>query len=75
MGATLSHGVVMIVVVKAKDSFYQNRFPADMFLLLAIKVFGFLHRQADDFLHQCANIKWGAKVTGDPPFSNLHTFY
>jgi hypothetical protein len=39
----LFRGVVMIIATKAKDNFYHNWFPADMFLPLAIKVFKFLH--------------------------------
>jgi hypothetical protein len=40
----LFRGVAMIITTKAKDSFYHNQFPADMFLLLAIKVLKFLHQ-------------------------------
>ncbi len=35
-----SCGVVAIIVVQAKDRLYYNRFQIDMFLPLAIKVFG-----------------------------------
>jgi len=49
--AAFSCGVVMIVELKAKDSFYHDWFSMDMFFLLAIKIFEFLHQQANDFFH------------------------
>jgi hypothetical protein len=41
----LSHGIVVTVVAQAKDGFYRDRFPTNMFLLLAIEVFECLHQQ------------------------------
>ncbi len=35
-----SHGVVAIIVAQAKERLYHNWFQIDMFLPLAIKVFG-----------------------------------
>jgi hypothetical protein len=58
---------MVIVVAQAKDYLYYDRFPMDMFLPFAIKVFGCLHQQVDEFLHQCANMAWGAKGIGGLP--------
>jgi hypothetical protein len=40
---TLSHGVVVTMVVQVKDRLYHNYYPMDMFLPFAIKVFRCLH--------------------------------
>ncbi len=40
---TLSHGVLVTIVVQMKDDLYYNQFLLDMFLLLIVKVFECLH--------------------------------
>jgi hypothetical protein len=47
----------------------------DMFLPFVIKVFGSLHQETDNFLHQCDNMAWIAKGTRGPPLSMLCSFY
>jgi hypothetical protein len=42
-------------VVQAKKMSYYNQRPNEQFLLLAIEVFGCLHKHANVFLHECAN--------------------
>jgi hypothetical protein len=34
----------------------------DMFFFLIVEVFGCLHQQANDFLHQYTNMVWGTKT-------------
>jgi hypothetical protein len=42
---------------------------------IAIKVFGCLHQQMDDFFHQCANMAWSAKDIGGLLLVVLWAFY
>ncbi len=42
-------------VGQAKERSYHNQHLINQFLPLAIEVFGCLHKQADMFLHDCAN--------------------
>jgi hypothetical protein len=44
-----------------KKKSYCDRHPTYQFLLLTIKVFGYLHKQVDMFLHDCANAIWNLK--------------
>jgi hypothetical protein len=41
--------------IQAKEKNYCNIHPTNQFLPLAIEVFGYLHKHADVFLHDCAN--------------------
>jgi hypothetical protein len=65
----LSCGVVAIIMIQTKDGFYRDQFPMNIFLPLAIEVFRCLHQQEDGFLHQCANMAWGAKGIRGLPLS------
>ncbi len=60
---------------KAKERSYCNRHPINQFLSLAIEVFGYLHKYADVFLHDCANATWSLKGTKCPHLSTLVTFF
>jgi hypothetical protein len=40
---------------------YCDRHLTNQFLPLAVEVFGCLHKQADMFLHDCANAIWSFK--------------
>jgi hypothetical protein len=55
-------------VAQAKKRSYHNQHPIDQFFFLAIEVFGCLHKQADMFLHECANAIWSLKVLKALPF-------
>jgi len=52
-------------VVQAKEKNYRDRHPIDQFLLLAIEVFGCLHKQVDMFLHS-VNTMWNLKRLEGP---------
>jgi hypothetical protein len=54
--SAFSHGVVMSLVVQMKERLYCDCYPEDVFLTLAIEVFGCLHQEAGNFLYQCANM-------------------
>jgi hypothetical protein len=69
-----SCGVATTVIAQAKDGFYCDWFPMDMFLHLHVEVFKCLHQQANEFFHRCANIEWVAKGNGGLPFLVLCAF-
>jgi hypothetical protein len=62
-------------MAQVKKGLYHDHYLVDMFLPFVIKVFGYLHQEADNFLHQCGNVAWIAKGTGGPPLSILCSFY
>jgi hypothetical protein len=49
--------------------------PKDDFIHLAVKMFGNLHQQANNFLHWCANMAWLMKGTGSSLLLIIHSFY
>jgi hypothetical protein len=51
-----SCGVVAMVVNQAKIGLYHDQHLINAFLPIAIRVFGCLQQQKDDFFHQCANM-------------------
>jgi hypothetical protein len=53
---------------QTKERNYCNWHPTNHFLPLAIEVFGCLDKQADIFLHDCANAMWNFKRLEGPPF-------
>jgi hypothetical protein len=61
-------------VAQAKEKNYRNQHPIDQFLPSAIEVFGCLHKHADVFLHNYANVIWSLKGTKNPHFFTLVTF-
>jgi hypothetical protein len=67
--------VVTMVVVQAKESFYHDRHPTNMFLLLANRGFWVLTPTSGQFFHQCASMVQLAKGIGDPPLAVLCAFY
>jgi len=73
--AILFYGVDATIEAQTKEGFYRNWFPIDMFIPLAIEVFGCLHQHANGFLHQCANMMWATKGIKGLPLSILHAFY
>jgi hypothetical protein len=55
--AAIFKGVVTIVT-QVNDGLYCDRHPWDMFLFLAMDIFGCLHHLTNKFLHQCTNMAW-----------------
>jgi hypothetical protein len=53
-----TQGFVASDVVQAKEWSYRNQHPVNQILLLVLEVFGFLHKQANVFLHNCVNAIW-----------------
>jgi hypothetical protein len=54
---------------QTKEKSYYEQHPTNQFLLLAIEVFGCLHKQINVFLHNCANAIWNFKGTKGPLLS------
>jgi len=54
-------GFVASGIAQAKEMSYHNQHPIDKFLPLTIDVFGCLFKQANVFLHNCANVIWSFK--------------
>jgi hypothetical protein len=71
----LFRGMAATVVIRAKEGFYQDRYPTNLFLLLAIEIFERLHQQIDNFLHHCVNMAWVAKGSRSLPLLILHAFH
>jgi len=46
---------------QAKERNYRNQHPTNQILPLTIEVFGYLHKHADVFLHDCVNAIWNLK--------------
>jgi len=67
-------GFVTFNAAQAKERNYRNRHPCDQFLPLTIEVFGYLHKQIDVFLHNCANAIWSLKGIEGPHFSTFIIF-
>jgi hypothetical protein len=62
----------------AKERSYRNWHPINEFLPLAIKIFGCLHKHANVFLHNCANVIWslkGPKALHLTLINFLHNFF
>ncbi len=70
-----SHGVIAIVATQVKEGPYHDCYLANVFLLLAIEIFGCLHLQFDSFFHQCANMVWTTKGTKGLHLLVLRSFY
>jgi len=69
-----TQGFATLDVAQAKEKNYRNQHPIDQFLPLAIEVFDCLHKHADVFLHDYANVIWSLKGTKGPHFFTLVTF-
>jgi len=65
------HGMVTKMVTQAKEGFYHNYHPINMFFPLAIEIFGCIHQQAYDFLYGCASMAWSQKGTNCLPLMIL----
>jgi len=48
-------------VAQTKEISSRNRHTTNQFISLAIEVFGCLHKHANVFLHNCANVIWNLK--------------
>ncbi len=69
-------GFVTIGVVQTKERSYYDQHPTNQFFLFMIDVFGCLHKQANVFLHDCANAIWSLKeLHGCPLFILVTCFY
>jgi hypothetical protein len=69
-------GLVAFDATQTKKRSCRDRHPVDQFLLLAIELFGCLHKikQANVFLHDCANVISSLKGPENHPFYLLVTF-
>jgi hypothetical protein len=70
-----SQGMIATIVTWAKVVSCHNWHLKDDFIPLVVDTFGYLHQQANNFLHQCANMTWLTKCYREPSFSILHSFY
>jgi hypothetical protein len=70
-----TQGFVASKAVQAKQKSYHNQHPTNHFLPLVIEVFGCLNKQANVFLHGCANAMWDFKRPKGPPLFVLVTFF
>jgi hypothetical protein len=70
-----SWGMVITIATQAKFVSHWDRHPKDDFIPIAIEIFICLYQQADDFLHQCANMMWSTIGFGGPPLSIICSFY
>jgi hypothetical protein len=59
----------------SKERSYYNQHPTDQFLLLIIKVFDYLHKHVNVFLHDCANAIWSLKGLKGLHISTLDIFF
>jgi hypothetical protein len=50
--------IIMMMTIPAKEGLYNDWHSTNMFLPLAIEIFGnqIIHQQANNFLHQCVNL-------------------
>jgi hypothetical protein len=60
--------------IQTKKRTYYNRHPIDQILPLVIEVFGYLHKHAGVFLHDCANAIWSLKWIEGHHLSTLIIF-
>jgi hypothetical protein len=51
-----TQGLATLDATQAKEKNYRNQHPTNEFLHLTIEVFGCLHKHADVFSHNCANV-------------------
>jgi hypothetical protein len=70
-----TQGFVAFEVVRTKEKSHCDQHPTNQFFLLTIEVIGCLDKQADVFLHACANVIWNFKGPKGPPFPVLVTFF
>jgi len=66
---------VTLMQLKPKKKNYHNQYSIDQFLPLTIEIFGCLHKYADVFLHNCANVIWNLKGPRGPHLSTLVIFF
>jgi hypothetical protein len=69
-----TQGFVVSNAIQAEERSYHNWHPTYQFLPLTIEVFGYLHKHANVFLHDCANAIWSLKGPKGPYHSTLVTF-
>jgi hypothetical protein len=67
--------VAMMVATQIKEGLYRDWYLANLFLHLAVEVFGCLHQHVDEKIHCCANMAWASKVFRSLPLLILHAFY
>ncbi len=58
-----TQGILASDMTQAKERSYHDQHHIDQFLLLAIEIFGCLHKQAYVFLHHCAIAIWTLNPT------------
>jgi hypothetical protein len=74
-GIASSQKVAMTITAQAKVMSYRDRHFEDDFISLIIEIFGYLHQQVNDFLHQCANMAWLTKGSRGPLLLIICSFY
>jgi hypothetical protein len=70
----ITQGFANSDVAQAKEMSYRNQHPINQFLSLAIEIFGCLHKHADVFWHNCANVIWSLRGLEGFHLSTLVTF-
>jgi len=65
-----TEGFIASKAIHTKERSYHDQHPT-----LAIEVFGYLHKQANVFLHDCVNVVWSLKGPKHPPLSILVTYF
>jgi hypothetical protein len=65
---------LVVDVTQDMERSYRNQHLTNQFLLLAIEIFGCLHKHVDMFLHDCANAIWSLKGLGGLHLSTLVIF-
>ncbi len=69
-----TRGFVTSNATQTEKQSYRDRHLTNQFLPLVVEVFGCLHKQADMFLHNCANAIWSLKRLEGLPLPVLVTF-
>jgi hypothetical protein len=54
-------GIAASKTIQTKKRSYLDWHLANQFLPLAIEIFSYLCKEANDFLHNCANVVWSLK--------------
>ncbi len=75
MGDSFLWGGYVLGVIGSSGEGRIGRYLVDVFLPLAIEVFGCLHQHADTFFYWCANMMWTTKGTKGLPLLVLCSFY
>jgi hypothetical protein len=70
-----SQKVCVTITSQTKVVSYHDQHLEDDFISLIVDIFGHLHQQSSDFLHQCANMAWLVKGSKGPLLLIILSFY